>query len=100
LNPRTVHFSTVANTPDSSGGLAGGWCRGFTDPGEVGMMRDGNTMANYILLYRIRKVVKKLLKEKIADDELATTAKSCLGCLADDISWEIHDLIKEKYSDD
>jgi hypothetical protein len=100
LNPRTVHFSTVANTPDSSGGLAAGWCRGFTDPGEVGMMRDGNTMANYILLYRIRKVVKKLLKEKIADDELATTAKSCLGCLADDISWEIHDLIKEKYSDD
>ena len=53
-------------------------------------------MVNYILLYRIRKRVKKILKDKIADDELATTKTSCLGCLADDISWEIYYLLKEK----
>jgi len=53
-------------------------------------------MVNYILLYKIRKIVKKILKDKIADDELATTAKSCLGCLADDISWEVYYLVREK----
>ena len=39
---------------------------------------------------------KKILKEKISDGELATTKTSCLGCLADDISWEIYYLMKEK----
>jgi len=53
-------------------------------------------MINYVLLYKIRKIVKLMLKEKIADGELATTEKSCLGCLADDISWEIYYLMKEK----
>ncbi len=53
-------------------------------------------MVNYILLYKIRKRVKKILKDKIAADELATTKTSCLGCLADDISWEIYYLLKEK----
>ncbi len=53
-------------------------------------------MVNYILLYKIRKRVKKILKDKIADGELATTKTSCLGCLADDISWEIYYLLKEK----
>ena len=53
-------------------------------------------MVNYILLYKIRKAVKKLLKDKIEDEELATTPSSCLGCLADDISWEVYYLIKEK----
>jgi len=53
-------------------------------------------MVNYILLYRIRKRVKKILKDKIADGELATTSTSCIGCLADDISWEIYYLLKEK----
>jgi hypothetical protein len=53
-------------------------------------------MVNYILLYKIRKTVKKILKDKIADDELATTPKSCIGCLADDISWEIYYLMKER----
>ena len=52
-------------------------------------------MINYIQLYRIRKRVKKILKDKIADEELATTEKSCLGCVADDISWEIYFLLKE-----
>ena len=56
-------------------------------------------MVNYILLYKIRKIVKKLLKDKIADDELATTPRSCLGCLADEISWEIYYLIREKDGD-
>ena len=53
-------------------------------------------MVNYILLYKIRKIVKKLLKDKIEDDELATTPKSCIGCLADEISWEVYYLVKEK----
>ena len=56
-------------------------------------------MVNYILLYRIRKRVKKMLKDKIADGELATTRSSCLGCLADDISWEIYYLLKDKEDD-
>ncbi len=53
-------------------------------------------MINYIMLYKIRKKVKKIIQDKIEDGELATTEKSCLGCLADDISWEIYYLLKEK----
>jgi hypothetical protein len=53
-------------------------------------------MVNYILLYKIRKKVKKILKDKIADDELATTEKSCIGCVADEITWDIYYLLKEK----
>jgi len=53
-------------------------------------------MVNYILLYKIRKAVKKILKDKIEDEELATTPRSCLGCMADDISWEVYYLLKEK----
>jgi len=53
-------------------------------------------MVNYILFYKIRKKVKKILKEKIDDEEFATTKKSCLGCLADDITWEIYYLLKEE----
>jgi len=52
-------------------------------------------MINYILLYKIRKRVKKILKEKIANEEIATTANSCIGCLADEISWEIYYLLKD-----
>lgn len=53
-------------------------------------------MINYLLLYKIRKRVKKIIQEKIEDGELLTTPKSCLGCLADDISWEIYYLLKDK----
>ncbi|MDD8030685.1 MAG: hypothetical protein PHQ25_01635 [Acidobacteriota bacterium] len=53
-------------------------------------------MVNYILLYKIRKLVKQILKEKIEDGEIATTPRSCLGCLADELSWEIYYLFKEK----
>jgi hypothetical protein len=60
------------------------------------MIFEARPMVNYILLYKIRKMVKKILKDKIADGELATTKTSCLGCLADDISWEIYYLLKEK----
>lgn len=56
-------------------------------------------MINYIMLYKIRKKVKKILKEKIAEDELATTPTSCVGCVADDISWEIYYLLKENKSE-
>jgi len=55
-------------------------------------------MINYIMLYRIRKKVKKILKDKISEEELATTKTSCLGCVADEISWEIYYLLKEKNS--
>lgn len=53
-------------------------------------------MVNYILLYKIRKLVKQILKEKIEDGEIATTPRSCLGCLADELSWEIYYLFKER----
>jgi len=53
-------------------------------------------MINYILLYKIRKRVKKIIKDKISDEELATTETSCIGCIADDISWEIYYLLKEE----
>ncbi|MGB9835191.1 MAG: hypothetical protein ACPLRX_00455 [Candidatus Saccharicenans sp.] len=53
-------------------------------------------MINYLLLYQIRKLVKKILKEKIDDGEIATTPRSCLGCLADELSWEIYYLLKER----
>ncbi|MEE8378186.1 MAG: hypothetical protein V3R45_07415 [Candidatus Aminicenantaceae bacterium] len=53
-------------------------------------------MINYIQLYKIRKRVKRILKEKIEDEELATTKKSCVGCIADEISWEIYYLLKEE----
>ncbi len=56
-------------------------------------------MVNYIQLYKIRKIVKKIIRDKIADDEIATTPKSCLGCLADDISWEIYYMLREKDED-
>ncbi|MBD3414193.1 MAG: hypothetical protein GF421_07180 [Candidatus Aminicenantes bacterium] len=52
-------------------------------------------MINYILLYKIRKLIKNMIKEKIKDEEIATTDKSCIGCLADELSWEIYYLIKE-----
>jgi len=52
-------------------------------------------MIDYILLYKIRKKVKHIIKDKIEDDELATTEKSCVGCVADEISWEIYYLLKE-----
>ena len=53
-------------------------------------------MINYIQLYKIKKKVKKILKDKITEGELETTDHSCLSCVADDISWEIYDLLKEK----
>jgi N-acetylglutamate synthase-like GNAT family acetyltransferase len=56
-------------------------------------------MINYILLYKIRKRVKKIIKEKIVDEEIATTEKSCIGCLADEISWEVYYLLKESKGD-
>jgi len=56
-------------------------------------------MINYIMLYKIRKKVKKIIKEKIAEEELATTPTSCIGCVADDISWEIYYLLKEEKSE-
>jgi len=56
-------------------------------------------MVNYILLYKVRRIVKRIIKDKIEDGELATTPKSCLGCLADDVSWEVYYLIKEKDGD-
>ena len=53
-------------------------------------------MLNYILFYKIKKRVKHLIKDKISDGELATTERSCIDCLATDISWEIYYLLKDK----
>ncbi len=53
-------------------------------------------MVNYILFYKIKKRVKRLIKDKIEDGELATTERSCIDCLASDISWEVYYLLKEK----
>jgi hypothetical protein len=53
-------------------------------------------MVDYIFLYKIRKLVKQILKKKIDDGEIATTPRSCLGCLADELSWEVYYLFKEK----
>jgi hypothetical protein len=68
---------------------------GFTSKNEAVIIRKRPGMINYILLYKIRKKVKKIIKEKIEDEELATTEKSCVGCVADEISWEIYYLLKE-----
>jgi len=48
------------------------------------------------MLYKIRKLVKRIIKEKISEEELATTEKSCIGCVADEISWEIYYLMKDE----
>lgn len=53
-------------------------------------------MINYILLYKIKKKVKVMLKDRIADGEIATTPSSCIDCLATDLSWEIYYVMKEK----
>ena len=52
-------------------------------------------MINYIMLYKIKKRVKRIIKDKIEDEELSTTEKSCVGCVADEIAWEIYYLLKE-----
>ncbi len=72
----------------------------FTHPADSAIMTwISSAMVNYLLLLKIRKVVKTILKEKIEDDEIATTPKSCLGCLADDISWEVYYLFKDRDKD-
>jgi hypothetical protein len=58
--------------------------------------RSGDNAVNYILLYKVKKKVKAMIKDKLALGELATTPSSCLDCLATDISWEIYYLMKEK----
>jgi len=53
-------------------------------------------MINYILLYKIKKRVKTIIKDKIDEGEIAKTPTSCIDCLATDLSWEIYYLLKEK----
>ena len=53
-------------------------------------------MVNYILLYKIKKRIKTMLRDKISLGELATTPSSCIDCLATDLSWEIYYIMKEK----
>jgi len=53
-------------------------------------------MINYVLLYKIRKRVKNIIKNKIEEEEIATTKKSCISCIVDEISWEIYYLLKEE----
>jgi len=76
----------------------------YHDPGRLILYKSGRkcyyfdrlTMVNYILLYKVKKKVKAMIKDKVALGEIATTPSSCLDCLATDISWEIYYLIKEK----
>ncbi len=52
-------------------------------------------MINYILLYKIRSIIKKFVKDKIQNDEIALTKNSCLSCFITDLSWEIYYLLKD-----
>ncbi|MCX7974771.1 MAG: hypothetical protein N3B16_09780 [Candidatus Aminicenantes bacterium] len=85
LNPKHIYFGIFPTTQRLIF---------FTEQLKVDIML--KKMINYLLLYKIRKRVKKIIQEKIEDGELSTTPKSCLGCLADDITWEIYYLLKEK----
>ncbi|HNT32070.1 MAG: hypothetical protein PHF93_09660 [Acidobacteriota bacterium] len=69
---------------------------GLYNRGDKCYLFDRNAMVNYILLYKIKKKVKAMIKDKLALGEIATTPSSCLDCLATDLSWEIYYLMKEK----
>jgi len=53
-------------------------------------------MINFILLYKIRSTIKKFVKEKLKNEEIALTKNSCLSCFITDLSWEIYYLLKEE----
>ncbi|MCP2520973.1 hypothetical protein NLB65_01915 [Candidatus Aminicenantes bacterium AC-335-B20] len=53
-------------------------------------------MINFILLYKIRSTIKRFVKEKLRNEEIALTKNSCLSCLITDLTWEIYYLLKEE----
>jgi|YNPNPStandDraft_1061719.scaffolds.fasta_scaffold148571_1 hypothetical protein len=52
-------------------------------------------MINFILVYKIRKKIKSILKEKEKKGEI-DFSKSCLDCVVNEIAWGVYYLIKEK----
>lgn len=52
-------------------------------------------MINFILVYKIRKKIKSILKEKEKKGEL-DFSNSCLDCVVNEIAWGVYYLIKEK----
>ena len=84
---RADHYSTGLRPP------------GLYTVGQNCYNFDRKTMVNYILLYKIKKKVKAMIKDKLALGEIATTPSSCLDCLATDLSWEMYYLLKEKDED-
>lgn len=52
-------------------------------------------MINFILIYRIRKKIKSILKEKEKKGEI-DFSNSCLDCIVNELAWGVYYLIKEK----
>ncbi len=52
-------------------------------------------MINFILLYKIRKKIKSILKEKEKNGEI-DFSNSCLDCVVNEIAWQIYYLLKGK----
>ncbi len=52
-------------------------------------------MINFILVYKIRKKIKSILKEKEKRGEI-DFSRSCLDCVVNEIAWGVYYLIKEK----
>ncbi|MGQ9619223.1 MAG: hypothetical protein ACUVUG_09730 [Candidatus Aminicenantia bacterium] len=52
-------------------------------------------MINFILVYKIRKKIKKILKERERKGEI-DFSKSCLDCVVNEIAWEIYYLLRGK----
>lgn len=52
-------------------------------------------MINFILVYKIRKRIKNILKEKEKKGEI-DFSKSCLDCIVNELAWGVYYLLKEK----
>ncbi len=52
-------------------------------------------MINFILVYKIRKKIKSILKEKEKKGEI-DFSNTCLDCVVNEIAWGVYYLIKEK----
>ncbi len=55
-------------------------------------------MINFILVYKIRKKIKSILKEKEKNGEI-DFSNSCLDCIVNEITWGVYYLLKEKDKD-
>jgi hypothetical protein len=55
-------------------------------------------MINFILVYKIRRKIKSILKEKEKKGEI-NFSNTCLDCIVNEIAWGVYYLIKEKEKD-